>query len=121
MPIDLEARRTQLQKLENEISRNLDSSETEARDTAPLEEVRDNTDDAVADEERDAQYIGGTRNYEQLIEVQAALKRIDAGTYGKCEACGREISAKRLDALPETKFCIEHARQHDPETAAATL
>jgi RNA polymerase-binding transcription factor DksA len=38
-------------------------------------------------------------------EVVAALRRIDAGTYGRCENCGREIPRERLEALPYTRYC----------------
>ena len=41
-----------------------------------------------------------------LSEVQAALKRIEAGTYGKCIVCGKEIPEKRLEALPWASRCI---------------
>ena len=43
-------------------------------------------------------------------EVEAALGRIDAGTYGTCERCGRPIAAQRLDALPYVRHCIKCAR-----------
>lgn len=42
-------------------------------------------------------------------EVTAALKRIDDGNYGKCEVCGKEIPADRLEANPAATTCIEHA------------
>src|SRR5258708_16316 len=35
-----------------------------------------------------------------LHDVQAALGRVDRGTYGKCERCGNEIAPERLEALP---------------------
>jgi RNA polymerase-binding transcription factor DksA len=44
-------------------------------------------------------------------EVQAALKRLDDGTYGKCEMCGRDISAARLEAIPYTRYCIKCAEK----------
>ncbi len=42
-----------------------------------------------------------------LRDVDRALAKIDAGTYGTCERCGREIGAERLDALPWALLCIE--------------
>jgi DnaK suppressor protein len=42
-------------------------------------------------------------------EVQAALKRVDAGSYGKCEACRRNIAEERLEAIPYARFCIKCA------------
>lgn len=46
---------------------------------------------------------------EQLSDVEGALQRIDDGTYGKCEICGEAISDARLEAMPATPFCIDHA------------
>jgi RNA polymerase-binding protein DksA len=121
MPIDLKARRAQLLKREKDLSQDLDSSEEDARTAVPVDEVSDATDEAVADEERDAKYAEGNRDYEDLVEVRDALKRIDAGTYGKCEVCGREIDSARLDAVPATKYCIDDARARDLQLKPATL
>ena len=46
----------------------------------------------------------------RLAELDAALARLDAGTYGTCERCARPIGAERLDARPETRLCIDCAR-----------
>lgn len=46
---------------------------------------------------------------EQLEEIDAALAKMDAGTYGLCEACGKAIGDARLEAMPATRFCIDHA------------
>jgi RNA polymerase-binding transcription factor DksA len=43
----------------------------------------------------------------QLRRVQAALDRIDAGTYGHCLRCGQLIERARLEALPECDRCID--------------
>jgi DnaK suppressor protein len=40
---------------------------------------------------------------EHLAEVDAALARLEAGTYGTCERCGRPIEAARLDARPTAR------------------
>lgn len=45
----------------------------------------------------------------QIVALEAAIGRIDAGTYGVCEICSGEISEARLEAIPETVRCIEHA------------
>jgi DnaK suppressor protein len=41
--------------------------------------------------------------------VADALKRIDEGNFGRCERCGKNISQKRLDALPYARFCLNCA------------
>jgi len=43
----------------------------------------------------------------QMQDVQHALDRIDNGTYGTCEACGRAIGAERLLARPAARFCVD--------------
>jgi RNA polymerase-binding transcription factor DksA len=45
----------------------------------------------------------------QLDDVEGALARIDAGTYGLCEVCSQPVAPARLEAMPATPFCIEHA------------
>lgn len=47
-----------------------------------------------------------------LAEVEHALKKYEAGTYGLCDMCGRPIEAARLEALPQANLCLEcKARQ----------
>ncbi len=41
-----------------------------------------------------------------LRELEAALRRLDNGTFGVCEGCGEPISERRLEAVPWAKFCI---------------
>jgi len=48
-----------------------------------------------------------------VTESRAALERIEAGTFGRCENCGQEISRQRLDALPYTPFCVQCAGKTD--------
>ena len=46
---------------------------------------------------------------ETLDEVALALGRLEDGTYGMCEVCGVAIAPARLEAMPATRFCINHA------------
>jgi RNA polymerase-binding transcription factor DksA len=48
---------------------------------------------------------------EQLRLVESALARIEAGEYGTCEVDGAEIPVERLEAVPWTTLCVEHARE----------
>jgi DnaK suppressor protein len=49
------------------------------------------------------------RDRQKILEIDAALNRMAAGSYGKCQKCGREIGIKRLRALPATTLCINCA------------
>lgn len=42
-----------------------------------------------------------------LAQVEAALQRLDAGTYGMCVQCGKDINPRRLEALPYATLCID--------------
>lgn len=42
----------------------------------------------------------------RLAAIEAALRRIDDGSYGECRECGEPISVARLDARPEARLCI---------------
>lgn len=48
-----------------------------------------------------------------LDEVQDALERIVAGTFGQCKDCGCEIAIERLEALPYAARCIQCATRHE--------
>ena len=45
----------------------------------------------------------------QLSEIDAALDRIEKGTYGICEACGKPIEIERLQANPSARISIKHS------------
>jgi DnaK suppressor protein len=47
--------------------------------------------------------------HDQLDDVDRALKKMDAGTYGQCENCGKEIQEARLEAIPAARHCIDCA------------
>ena len=46
-----------------------------------------------------------------LSDVEQALARMDAGTYGTCERCGQPIDEERLEALPAARLCMTCKRQ----------
>jgi len=46
------------------------------------------------------------RAKERVIQVEAALERVADGEYGDCAKCGEPIGFRRLDARPETPFCV---------------
>jgi len=47
---------------------------------------------------------------EHLADIDAALARVAAGTYGLCEVCGKPIPDGRLEARPTARTCVGHAR-----------
>ncbi len=43
-----------------------------------------------------------------LRDVADALRRLDTGSYGRCETCGAALGDERLTAVPATRFCLDH-------------
>jgi len=48
---------------------------------------------------------------ETLQDIEDALAKFDAGTYGECESCGQPIPEARLEAMPAARLCITCASQ----------
>ena len=96
-----------------------DALETERTDLArQLEEL--SSDGAANDDENFADTAQATAEdvenrtlaaslQDRLADVESAIERIDAGSYGHCEICGNPVTAARLEAMPSTRFCIDHA------------
>jgi RNA polymerase-binding transcription factor DksA len=70
--------------------------EEEATETADLENM-------MAQEQR---------VIDQLADIETALKKFEAGTFGICEKCGKPIEIARLEAIPTAKLCMEDARKN---------
>jgi len=49
----------------------------------------------------------------ELRDIEDALRRLDEGTYGRCEVCSKPIPDERLEANPTARFDIEHERSRE--------
>ncbi|MFH0845964.1 MAG: TraR/DksA C4-type zinc finger protein [Patescibacteria group bacterium] len=100
----------ELKKLESELSSL--GIKNENNDWEALNPTEDDHSDP--NDNADAQEEFGEKNAIihdleiRFDNVKKALKRIEAGTYGKCEICGKEIEKERLNANPAATTCIEH-------------
>ncbi len=68
-------------------------------------------DTATVTYDRELDYSLEENAEQVLTEIDAALQRIEDGTYGICAICGRPIGEERLEARPWTTLCIEDARK----------
>ena len=75
--------------------------------------ARDSEEVERATEQWDATVVArlGETDARVLGDVVAALRRLDDGTYGRCQICEDEIGDHRLDALPTATMCIECATE----------
>lgn len=67
----------------------------------------DLADEAMESIEREIIYDLSIAEKKELEEINNAIKKLDKGTYGKCEACGFEIPLDRLKVKPYAKFCTK--------------
>jgi DnaK suppressor protein len=75
-----------------------------------VEPEGDRGDASVELEEWDESHQEELDEETQLAEVEHALAKFSAGTYGICESCGRPIPLARLRALPEARYDVQHER-----------
>ena len=67
-------------------------------------------DTATETYDRELDYSLEENSGNVLREIEAALKRIDDGTYGICTACGKPVEPERLEYLPWATVCADDAR-----------
>ena len=92
------------QRLEDLLSQ---ADDTVSGMTAQKENFPDPTDRASLEAERNFMLRIRDRESKLIKKIKKALERIDSGSFGICEACGEDISIKRLKARPVTSQCIE--------------
>lgn len=117
MTIDVEHFRTELQtervRVQSAIAHLREdhpgSLDDEVEEPAPTSDQMGET--ATVTLNREIDYTLGENSAQVLSEIEAALKRIEDGTYGTCTACGKEIAAERLEAHPWASLCIDDARK----------
>ncbi len=103
--MDITARKTALETRRAEIVGDLHEIE-DALDEAPPKDWEDRSAERQGDEVLES--LGHVEAAE-LKRIDAALARIEEGTYGVCVKCGDDISSARLDLLPDTPFCKDCA------------
>lgn len=55
----------------------------------------------------------GNHALDEIAQIEAAISRMELGTYGQCTECGNDISEPRLAAMPYAAKCIDCAALHD--------
>lgn len=79
------------------------------------EDLSDETDLATSLVQQQLSCTIRDREYTKLRKIDAALDRVSEGSYGHCDDCEEEISAKRLENQPWADLCIQHAEERERE------
>ena len=102
-----------LEDRRRELSNDVQGRMRDVRDTDKDRDVLDQGESSEVDIQEDIEFALIQMKSETLNKIDAALRRLDEGTYGGCFECGEEISEARLRALPFAVRCkdCEEARE----------
>lgn len=104
--------RQRLMNLKNELLANSEETRLHLRETVA---TPDEADRATQEEEQVLEQRIRDRELKLLHKVESALRRIDDGSYGYCEASGEPIGVGRLMARPTATLSIEEQERHERE------
>jgi DnaK suppressor protein len=105
---DLNGFRALLEQVRAELIAGLESGAEEAAPVSPDSSIGRLTRQDAMQAQQMALALR-RRNQGRLQQVEAALRRVENGTYGICARCEEEISRARLTVRPETPLCVECA------------
>jgi DnaK suppressor protein len=116
--MDPDKARTRLEQERARLQELLDSPTTaplansQQEDSSELSSYDQHPADAASDTLEREQALGIAEHAKAaLLQVEDALRRVEAGEYGRCTRCGQEIPAERLEERPESPYCVEHQRE----------
>jgi len=104
-----------LLKEKEEILKKLNEFRNEGKEIEP-EIAQDPGDRAESTYEKELLFELSDTERKLLIQINKALEKIEKDDFGKCEKCHKEISLKRLDAIPWTPLCIKCQEKQEKET-----
>ncbi len=113
---DLDAYKKKLIVRRNEIVRKLSEFRNESKEVE-TDIAQDVADKAESSYTKEFLLSLSDAEREQLFQIDAALKRIERKEFGNCQMCQKEISKKRLNALPWTPYCIDCQEKAESETS----
>jgi DnaK suppressor protein len=102
----LESFKKRLETRQQELRRMVTRTQQDGR-SADEDTAQDIADKAASSYNKEFLFHQSNNDRQLLQMVEAALARIREGDFGECISCGKEINAKRLEAVPWTRHCIE--------------
>ena len=102
----LEYFRKKLETRRHELRTAVSRNQQDGR-TADDEATQDIADRAASSYNKEFLFSQSNQDRQLLQLVDSALARLREGSFGECVSCGKEINAKRLEAVPWTRHCIE--------------
>ncbi|MGI9649445.1 MAG: TraR/DksA family transcriptional regulator [Acidimicrobiia bacterium] len=109
MTIDLDnARKVLLEEREKVVHQLAELGSDENGDLRPDLDFGEGFADAAAVTSERTEVLGIVETLKhQLDDVDAAVSKLDDGTYGTCHSCGKEIGSARMEARPTSLYCVD--------------
>jgi DnaK suppressor protein len=98
--------RKRLETRQQDLRRMVNRTQLDGRN-ADEDTAQDIADKAASSYNKEFLFHQSNADRQLLQMVEAALARLREGSFGECISCGKEINAKRLEAVPWTRHCIE--------------
>jgi len=102
----LDAFKKRLEMRQQELRRIMSRTQADGR-SADEDSTQDIADRAASSYNKEFLFSQSNNERQLLQMVEKALARIREGSFGECINCGKEINAKRLEAVPWTRHCID--------------
>jgi DnaK suppressor protein len=109
----LERKRKLWREVKGDIKSSLGESYQDLLSTA-----RDEEDQAQVSLLEETQFSLIEPKRQELLAIEEALLRVENGTYGECESCGKNIEPRRLEIMPQTPLCRD-CQSHREKIAKA--
>jgi RNA polymerase-binding protein DksA len=118
MSVDVDRFRSRLEDERSRVTAALENLRSENAGSMEDEVDESHQDNHLAEtasvtHDREVDYSLEENEVRLLAAIDAAIGRIEDGTYGRCEQCGSEIEPDRLEAIPWTTLCIDDKRRDE--------
>ncbi|HWC11121.1 MAG TPA: TraR/DksA C4-type zinc finger protein [Acidimicrobiales bacterium] len=118
----LEDERARLAEVRNGLNEGNSLDESEGESLAELSSIDQHQADLGTETFEREKDLSILENVEaELADIEHALSRLNDGTYGTCEACGRPIDEDRLEAMPATRLCVQDQAQAERQARAGGI
>jgi len=103
----LETFKKRLEERQLELRKTVSRTEQDGREADSADTAQDIADRASSSYNKEFLFHRSNNERQLLQMVEGALSRISEGIFGQCISCGNEINARRLEAVPWARHCIE--------------
>ncbi|HEV8132055.1 MAG TPA: TraR/DksA family transcriptional regulator [Acidobacteriota bacterium] len=118
-----------LEQVRDQIVAKMQRTANDGRDETLLAETNDSGDLALSSYTKEFLYKLSNVERGQFVQIEAALRRVQEGTYGECIDCGNPLPTKRLDVIPWASRCMAcqeifeqlQAEQEEENVAVANI